>query len=228
MHGGGVGDFSDLKAYIDLKYPATSDPQDEAKRGRKLPVRISRHKLCTDAGLNKLVSKVCITPKQLCRNLEGDKIFTPDDPAEDSVEYACDFVIEAEKYGFREAAAVLEGARQMAAKELSAEPFLRRYIREFYFERYARLTVRMTNKGETSADEYHREFAELRDESMREISDEDFLWIMRAVRDGLLEVKVGMPEDKQRRALDEMFKCYKSDNSNPSADDWNKFREVLR
>lgn len=218
---------SDLKAYIDLKYPSSSGQEEESKRGRKLPVRISRHKVCMDAGLGKLVSKVCITPKQLCRNLEGDKIFRPEDPAEEPAEYACDFVIDAEKHGFREVAAVLDGARQMAAKELAAEPFLRRYIREFYFNRSACLTAKITQKGETSADEYHREYDKYRDQPLREIEDEDFLWIMRAVRDGLLEVKVALPEDKQRKVLDEIFQSYKSDNSNPSAEEWNKFREVL-
>jgi transcription elongation factor SPT6 len=178
-----------------------------------------------DAGLGKLVSKVCITPMQLCLNLGGQKLHAPEDPGEEPAGFACDYVIEADKYGFREAAAVLEGARQMAAKELAAEPVLRRYIRELHFMPHACLTATMTKKGETSADEYHREFARYREEPVREIEDEDFLWIMRAARDDLLDVKVGLTEDRQQRVLDELFKVYKSDNANPSAYEWNKFRE---
>ena len=183
-----------------------------------------------DAGLDKLVSRVCITPKQLCSNLGdfksfllGQKLHAPEDPGEEPAGFACHYVIDAD--GFREATAVLEGARQMAAKELAAEPVLRHYIRELHFMPYACLTATMTKKGETSADAYHREFARYREEPVREIEDEDFLWIMRAVRDGLLEVKVGMTEDRQQRVLDELFKVYKSDKANPSAYEWNKFRE---
>ena len=145
--------LADVKALVDLKYPANAgENKDEAVGGRKKPIRVSRYKVCSDAGLGKLVKRFCISPKELSENLGGWKKHHPEDPAEDPAEYASDYVIEAEKYGFREAATVLDGCRQMAAKELSVEPFLRRYVREFFFEPNAMIRVTITSKGDASSD----------------------------------------------------------------------------
>jgi hypothetical protein len=72
--------LSDIKAFIELKYP--QDASESAKPGgRKMPVRQSRYKVCMQAGLHKLVSAFCITPKELSQNLEGAKKHHPPDPA---------------------------------------------------------------------------------------------------------------------------------------------------
>ena len=56
-----------------------------------------------------------------------------------------------------------------AAKELAADPTLRRYVRHMWFNRYATMTVKMTAKGNASADEYHHEFANCVLQPLREI-----------------------------------------------------------
>ena len=56
-----------------------------------------------------------------------------------------------------------------AAKELAADPTLRRYVRHEWFDRYATVTVKMTAKGAASADEYHHEFANWFLQPLREI-----------------------------------------------------------
>jgi hypothetical protein len=72
--------LSDIKAVIELKYPQDSS-EGVKPGGRKMPVRQSRYKVCMQAGLHKLVSNFCITPKELCQNLEGTKKHHPPDPA---------------------------------------------------------------------------------------------------------------------------------------------------
>ena len=220
--------LNDVKAFIDLKYPASAAAaEEEARKGRKMPVKISRHKVCADAGLGKFVSKFCLTPKQLENNIRSGNKEAPADPAEEPAEFACDFVIDAEKFGFREAAAVLNGARQMAARELAAEPFLRRYVRELFFEKHAKLTVSITKKGESSSDEYFREFQNYYQQPLKEIPDEDFLFIMKAVKEGLLRASVTITEDYQEQVFRDIFRQYKSDHHNPCADAWNQEREKI-
>jgi len=222
--------LADIKSLVDIKYPSTAgSAQDEAMKGRKMPVRASRHKVWNDAGLGKLVQQVCISPKKLCDNLLGmSKKHHPDDPNEEPAEYACDFVVDAEKYGFREAATVLEAARQMAAKELSVEPDFRRYVRDLFFcERNALLTSKITVKGENSSEEYHRQYKDNFATPLREIDEESFLWIMKAVKEGLLEVKVAISLERQNDLMREVMRYYQSDHNNPCASAWNKERETI-
>ena len=56
-----------------------------------------------------------------------------------------------------------------AAKELAADPTLRRYVRHEWFDRYATVTAKMTAKGAASADDYHHEFANCFLQPLREI-----------------------------------------------------------
>jgi hypothetical protein len=131
----------------------------------------------------------------------------------------CDLVIQAEQYGFREAAHVLDGARQMAAKELANDPNLRRYVR-YDFEKYSVATARLTPAGENSSEEYHREFVSVDKyygTPLREIGSESFLWMMKANKEGLLDVDIKLPADRQEKLTEELMRYYKSDNSNPSA-----------
>jgi transcriptional accessory protein Tex/SPT6 len=128
-------------------------------------------------------------------------------------------VIQAEQYGFREAAHVLDGARQMAAKELANDPNLRRYVR-YDFERYSVAKVKLTSAGENSSEEYHREFVgvdKYHATPLREIGSESFLWMMKAYKEGLLDVDIKLPADRQEKLTEELMRYYKSDNSNPTA-----------
>lgn len=218
--------LADIKALLELKHPSVTGVETTSK-GRKMPVRVSRHKVCMDAGLGKLTKMVCITPKQLCQNLEGAKKNLPKDPSEEPVEFACDYVVEAEKYGFREASTVLEGARQMAAKELAAEPTLRRFVRECYFQPYATVTCEITSKGKHTSEEYHREYGNWVLTPLREINDESFLWIVKALKEGLLDVKVRMVAEREQELLDELYRFYRSDNHNPCAEAWNVERRKI-
>ena len=70
----------DIKAVIELKYPQDA-PEGGKPGGCKMPVRQSRYRVCMQAGLHKLVSNFCITPKELSQNLEGAKKHHPPDPA---------------------------------------------------------------------------------------------------------------------------------------------------
>ncbi len=71
----------DIKvSIIELKYPQDA-PEGGKPGGCKMPVRQSRYRVCMQAGLHKLVSNFCITPKELSQNLEGAKKHHPPDPA---------------------------------------------------------------------------------------------------------------------------------------------------
>ena len=219
--------LADIKALIDLKYPAAGGSGGgETAKGRKMPVRVSRHKQCADAGLGKLVAKFCISPKHLCHNLEGTKKHHPEDPADEPIAYACDFVVQAERYGFREATHVLDGARQMAAKELANDPNLRRYVR-YDFDKYSVVKVSLTQAGENSLEEYHREFTRYYSEPLREIGLESFLWMMKAYKENLLTVDIELPRDRQDKLMGDLMRYYKSDHNNPSADLWNEQRSKI-
>uniref|UniRef100_A0A7S0HS73 SH2 domain-containing protein n=1 Tax=Hanusia phi TaxID=3032 RepID=A0A7S0HS73_9CRYP len=216
-------ELSDVKAFMELRSSENEEEQVETK-GFKRPVKYSRYKVCKKAGIHKILDRCVLSPVKLAENLAGFKAHTPPDPAEDPVEFLLDYVEDAREFGFQDATALLAAVRFSAAKEIAADPVIRRYVREEYFERYATITCSETKQGEDSGETIHHEFRNYRQVQHRDIDDEDFLTIIKCKGEKYLNVDIKMDPRSHDRLLDELIRCYKSDEQNPCTAEWNDLR----
>ena len=119
----------------------------------------------------------------------------------------------------------LRAARSMFAEELFTSPRLRKVLRIHYYSNGMIDCIR-TEKGLRKIDEQHPyyEFKYLRDQHMTDIAQRPgmFLRMLKAEEEGLIDVKVHLPDEKNlRRSLDLDIE---SDNFSDVADGWNKER----
>ena len=154
-------ELSDVKAFMELRNSEAEEEQGEQK-GFKRPVKYSRYRVCKKAGITKILERFVLNPVKLAENLAGYKVHTPPDPAEGPVEFLIDYVEDARDYGLQDVNALLGAIRFSAAKEIAADPVIRRYVREEFFLRYATVTCSETKQGEDSGEIIHHEFRNYR------------------------------------------------------------------
>ena len=160
----GEESLNDVAALYELRH-ARPDHESAEEGTRRRPIKVTKYQQCEQAQLNELVVSFTMTPAQLAENLEQQeasmpRMHEPPTPEQDPTSSAVEAVPAAEKYGFRDADAVLKGARFMAAKQLATEPGLRDYVRQ-QFASQAQVVIKITKKGKESAEVYHRSLLQM-------------------------------------------------------------------
>uniref|UniRef100_A0A7S1DWA3 YqgF/RNase H-like domain-containing protein n=2 Tax=Hemiselmis andersenii TaxID=464988 RepID=A0A7S1DWA3_HEMAN len=216
-------ELTDMQAFYDLKYIAqAAEREAEAAKGLKRPVRVSRYKTCLDAKLGEMAEAFCIPAGDLAGNymrwLSSDRPDNPVDetadnrrpvdPDEDPVEMAIKLVPHAELHGFRDAGAVLAGVKYVAAKQVAFDPKLRREVRMRWFKDNGCLTVRHTQKGEESGEVYHLDMLTWREKRHQKVSSEEFLEMVKAKEDGLIDFSIRLDERDHQELLGNLRDCY--------------------
>ncbi|MCO5611339.1 hypothetical protein L7F22_065592 [Adiantum nelumboides] len=183
--------IDDLDAKFSLQI--LNDERGTPKGQYKRPKRQSFYGLCCKSGLRELASQLGLTPEQLGENLHAlQKIHEPLDlnvPPE-KVNLSC------ARGQFSDLQRALEGARHMAAYELSCEPRVRKFVRSL-FDEHAVVSTTPTSKGKILIDSFH-EFAcvkHVQAKSVKNFSDGEWLLIQKAEEDELVEVRIEMTQE---------------------------------
>ncbi|KAK4540159.1 hypothetical protein LTR36_009745 [Oleoguttula mirabilis] len=122
---------------------------------------------------------------------------------------------------------VLSAAKAMFVEEVVMSPRMRRFLRKAYYGKMV-FDVRRTEKGLKQIDEEHPyyEFKYLRNWEPKNFlfeRPELFLKMLKAEREGLVEVQVRLQGEK--RLKDDLYKAIESDNFSEVADAWNVLRK---
>ncbi|KAI5072429.1 hypothetical protein GOP47_0012535 [Adiantum capillus-veneris] len=214
----------DLDAKFNLQFPV--DEKAPPKGQYKRPRRQSLYGLCCKSGLRHLVRQLGLTPEQLGENLHGlQKIHEPLDltvpPEEVDLSYASGQFTEPQK--------ALEGARHMAAYELSCEPRVRKFVRSL-FDQHAVVSTAPTSKGEVLIDAFH-ELAcvkNVKAKSVKSFNGGEWLLIQKAEEDELVEVRIELTQEVFDEVLiQSLHKNYFSNASNEVSELWNEQRKLI-
>jgi len=166
-----------------------------------------------------------ISPDRLALNAlrEGKKV-----SAEDEEKLPIDLADSLTDSDFATGDAVVNAARQMYAEELFANPRMRRHFRiAFYSNGW--VSSRRTEKGLRRIDEAHPfyEIKYLQNQTINELArrPEVFLKMTRAEEEGLVEIKLGLQNEREFKRL--LYQEFASDNFSERADAWNDERQKV-
>ena len=163
-----------------------------------------------------------ITADQFSVNVEIEqKREFSDDPEIFPHELSEQFVDESE---FLSSDSVITAAKRMLAEEIFMSPRLRKCLRPKYFAR-GRISVDVSEVGVKKIDDQHQyyEFKYLRRQQIRNLFDNPgmFLRMLKAEEDGLVEVKLELPDS----ALPPLYDLIASENMSDVANAWNHARK---
>lgn len=166
-----------------------------------------------------------ISADQLAKNsLRQGKKITPDDDAQ----YPMDLADSLLDDNFSTGDQVINGARQMYAEELFNSPRMRKYFRSSYYQG-AELSCKRTEKGLRKIDDSHP-YYDVKYIQNQAIADlvhqpELFLKMMRAEEEGLVEIKLVMPERYDFRR--QLYQAFESENFSDRAEQWREERKKV-
>lgn len=133
---------------------------------------------------------------------------------------------------------VLAALRRVVAMELAAHPQVRRNMRLAFIER-ATLTVRPTKLGVRNIEPWHPcgRFKYITHKPLRSLRNDDFLWIAKGRRDGLLTISISANLDDQTcmeryidtdsQWWDTLLKLYLVDKVDECNMQWNEQRRLI-
>ncbi|CAI8018492.1 Transcription elongation factor SPT6 [Geodia barretti] len=151
---------------------------------------------CQEAGLGSLAAKFGLTPEQFGENLRDNyQRHETDQHTVEPEEVAQDYV---QPSGvFTSVRKVLQGACHMVSLQLAAEPLVRQAVRQV-FQTRALLNVKPTKKGKKLIDDTHpcAGMKYMRNKPVRDLAGADFLRLVQAEGEGLLEMKIGIDLDQ--------------------------------
>lgn len=217
--------------------PEETEEEKLYKRLSKFKISSSRdtYQRCRLNRIGDLVSKFGLSPEQFGENLRDDyqrnvvgQHYTR--PLEEAQKH----IVSNSRFQTKEA--VLKAANYMYSREISSDPLVRKTVREFYFKN-AVINVKPTNLGMKEIDENHPcyAFKFLKNKPVTRLMSEQFLHIVNAEKDKLLEVYFSiepvdstLPGDsrKQLSPYHEGLKAlYYSDFSSIVTKEWNEQRE---
>eukprot|EP00250_Pteridium_aquilinum_P002122 c12328_g1_i1 orf=3-4373(-) len=210
--------IDDLDAKFNLQFPTDDVPPPKGQYKR--PKRQSYYNMCCKAGLRQLVKQLGPTPEQMGENLHAmKKIHEALDrhvaPGDIDVSYASG--------QFTEVHRALEGARHMAAYELSCEPRVRNYVRSHFCD-HAVVSTRPTAKGEGLTDAFH-EFAGVKyvqGKPVKNFVDGEWLLIEKAEEEALIEVRIELTQEVCEVVMKGLEESYLSNVSSEVAMQWNE------
>ncbi|KAG8391086.1 hypothetical protein BUALT_Bualt01G0151200 [Buddleja alternifolia] len=123
---------------------------------------------------------------------------------------------------------VLEGARHMAAVQISCEPWVRKHLFSIFMDN-AVVSTSPTSDGSVAIGSFHQ-FAEvkwLRNKPLSMFEDAQWLLIQKAEEEKLLKVTIKPPKEVLDKILSDLNKYYLSDGVSKSDQLWNKQRNLI-
>ncbi|CAD7091358.1 unnamed protein product [Hermetia illucens] len=180
--------------------------------------------MCKKAGICGLAKRFGLTPEQFAENLRDnyqrhEVEQEPIEPNDLAKQYLCPKFMTVDE--------VLHAGKFVVARQLAKEPLLRKCVREIYFER-AKICVRPTKKGAKEIDENHPCYSMkyLKSKPVRDLAGEQFLRLIIAEEDKLLEVTIldKIEGHTTSSFLDEAKKLYERDEFSKNVQDWNALR----
>ncbi|KAJ2899507.1 hypothetical protein MKZ38_003001 [Zalerion maritima] len=217
-------ELQDIQDYINFRYSKElrEIALTSSTKGTKRPgAKSSQWLKIRDSDAFNFVKAYGLSATQLGLNALGEAKITPGDERKlpmDLADDLCDGT-------FDTSDAVMAAARQMFAEELTADPMIRKYMRQLYYGS-ALISSHRTEKGLRRIDDAHPyyEIKYLMNQSIMDLArrPELFLKMARAEEEGLIEIRVQLPDTKEciRRLVDH----FKSDNMSEVADAWNEER----
>lgn len=216
-------EVDDVDLKFNLHFPPGEVGVDEGQYKR--PKRSTKYSSCSKAGLWEVASKFGYSSEQLGLQLSLEKMGDElEDPKETPEEMASNFKCAM----FNSSQAVLQGARHMAAVEISCEPCVRKYVRSIFMDN-AVVSTCPTPDGDSAIDSFHQ-FAGvkwLREKPLRKFEDAQWLLIQKAEEEKLLQVTIKLPEDSLNKLFSDCKEHYLSDGVSKSAQLWNDQRELI-
>ncbi|KAG0252718.1 Transcription elongation factor spt6 [Mortierella polycephala] len=216
---GKLEELTDISDYINLRYAKQMDKSKAFKR----PGSGGGYDTAKRKQLDKLVKDFGLSAREFGTNLiEGNKRFFPDDLAVLPEEAAQEYVGQ----GFPSADRVVGLVMRMIAQEIAVDPQVRKAIRSKY-EFTAAVTVIPTEKGAAAIDELHPfyPFKRLAQKQIRDFHDGQFLQILQAQSEGLVNVEIKIPDEAEY--LQKIQDFFLSDNFSETSDKWNEQRRKI-
>ena len=150
------------------------------------------YKLCVQAGLCPLAKRWGLSAEHFAANLRDQYQRYEVDQCQLMPE-----LVAGEYCGtqFPDIERVLRGARYLVAQQIASEPNVRQLVRRAFFEQ-ARITSWATQKGEEVIDENHPLYTMkyLKGKPVNELMADNFLHILNAEQDKLIEMRLHMDE----------------------------------
>ena len=128
--------------------------------------------------------------------------------------------------GYEDAAAVLKGLVHVAAAELSAEPGVRRWLRDIVRDG-ACVWTQPTPLGTETVDPFHplAGIKRLQEKPMKAFQGSEFAMVLKAYREGLISLRIALGPRQLDRAMAEMESAYCLEAIDPTAEAWNALRK---
>ncbi|XVF00136.1 hypothetical protein REPUB_Repub03eG0259000 [Reevesia pubescens] len=216
-------EVDDVDAKFNLYFPPGEVGADEGQYKR--PKRRSQYSICNKAGLWEVAGKFGYSAEQFGSLLSLERLLDElDDAKETPEEMASNFTCAM----FETPHAVLKGARHMAAVEISCEPSVKKYVRRIYMDN-AVVSTSPTPDGKIAIDSFHQ-FASvkwLREKPLSRFEDAQWLLILKAEEEKLLQVTVKLPEERLKELIEECNGQYLSNSVSKSAQQWNEQRKLI-
>ncbi|PHH71576.1 hypothetical protein CDD82_6436 [Ophiocordyceps australis] len=171
----------------------------------------------------KFVKAYGISADQLAKNaLRHGKKVAPDDDEQYPLDLADSLIDD----NFNTGNQVINAARQMFSEELYANPRMRKYFRSSFYQA-AEISCKRTDKGLRKIDDLHPyyEIKYLQNQAIADLvhSPDIFLKMMRAEEEGLVEIKVEMPQQYDFRR--QLYQEFESENFSHRAEQWREERK---
>uniref|UniRef100_A0A914CC01 Suppressor of Ty 6 homolog n=1 Tax=Acrobeloides nanus TaxID=290746 RepID=A0A914CC01_9BILA len=200
----------------------------------KMSGRTDKYQLCVQCGLGGLAERFGLTAEQYAENLSWFK----HDVVQDSVaplDAAKEYISE----NFPTSEEALKGATYMVAIELSRQPAVRDKLRRMYKDALS-ISVKATKKGREMIDEGHPIYSMkyLKLKPAKEFKDDDYLLLVKAQSEGLVELKFHVEEPSSipkildpfgqqpsvttKLTYDDFIQVYHRDEFHFIAEEWNK------
>eukprot|EP00698_Gefionella_okellyi_P002106 TRINITY_DN1197_c0_g1_i1.p1 TRINITY_DN1197_c0_g1~~TRINITY_DN1197_c0_g1_i1.p1 ORF type:complete len:1477 (+),score=316.59 TRINITY_DN1197_c0_g1_i1:41-4471(+) len=126
--------------------------------------------------------------------------------------------------------AVLKAARFVLARDIVAHPYVRKFVREYFYE-HAELNTLPTEKGSREIDVFHmyREVKQLADKPVRlyTSNDDQFVSVDNAQKEGYITVRVSLNKEQLNDLYEELHKLVKSQQTTDIAQAWNQERKLV-
>ncbi|KAL8562544.1 hypothetical protein ACOMHN_045809 [Nucella lapillus] len=189
----------------------------------KQATRRSDYSICLAARLDDIARQFGLKPSEVGENLRDnyqrhDVQQCPVEPLELAKDYICPQFSSEEE--------VLKATRHMVALQISNDPLVRQAVRQTYYER-AKLKVRPTKTGLKMIDEGHSCYSMkfLRNKPVKDLKDEQYLKLVQAETDGLLETSIAIDDEdsstKTTTYFEEVRQLYYRDEFSHLVQQWN-------
>eukprot|EP01103_Thecamoeba_quadrilineata_P002191 TRINITY_DN12187_c0_g1_i1.p1 TRINITY_DN12187_c0_g1~~TRINITY_DN12187_c0_g1_i1.p1 ORF type:complete len:1503 (+),score=258.15 TRINITY_DN12187_c0_g1_i1:257-4510(+) len=217
-------EFADLYDHYQLHYSAENGPTGNSRHKR--PIKRDPYRLLKKSGIMELVKQFGLSAKEFGDNLAANvQLFEPSDNPNAPLYIAQVYTQNGE---FSDPESVLKACRLILAKEVAYDPHVRQALRPFFYER-ATVTTQPTLKGKKEIDEYHvymgikrlyrKPYSEFR-------SGHQFLEILKAEKEGFIEVSIDLPQEDQEGFRD-IENLYLSTRYSNITHEWNEQRKLV-